>query len=299
MDLTVRRSWLIVPAHNLEAAVHACHLSADVIVLDLEYTVPSSRKVQARNSLANVIRQVSQSSAEVFVRVDRETRWCDTDAAVYPGLQGILLCGPESAEEVQDLDTLISDLECKRGIIQKSVELALILESPLGFWNVFNLATASTRVTTLGIGRVDLTMNLRPEPGGEFRLYLYLLSRLLVVARALNKQALGAHWRSVSRGGIASLEETFEAARRAWFLGFSGCLCNRPEQVEKVCKAFTPSPGEVETAERALEAFSRARKAGQMQATMNGRLYDKFKIGRFREILLYAEACRQREEARQ
>ena len=84
-NLSVRRSWLIVPAHDLKALAHAQELSPDVIVLDLEYTVPPMCKVEARDSLANSIRQLSGSAA-VFVRVDRETRWCDVDAAVYPGL---------------------------------------------------------------------------------------------------------------------------------------------------------------------------------------------------------------------
>ena len=208
-------------------------------VLDLEYSLPPKAREAARSDLRNLIKKVSESEAEVFVRIDRETRWADVRAAVYPGIKGIVFPGPEEPEEVAELAELIAAMEKERGVDPGITELVLMLESARGFWNASSLAQASPRVTALGVGRIDLTMRLGPVPQGEFRLYRYLMTRALVAARMLNKQPLGAFWRPGSRGGVASKELTVKAAREARFMGFTGCLCATPEQVASVNEGFT------------------------------------------------------------
>jgi len=295
-DLTVRRSWLVTPAHDAEAIEKAKQLFPDVIVLDLEYTVPPKHKEAACASIGAAIASSVRGPSEVFVRVDWKTRWRDIGAAVCPGLKGILLPGPESAEEIAELDGLIGELEHKRGVDPASVELALVLESPRGFWNALELAGSSRRITALGVGRADLTMNLGPGPDGEFHLYPYLISIIVTAARARNIQAIGAHWKKGSRGGVASPRDTFEAARRAWRIGFTGSLCVSPEQVTPANNGFTPAQNEVNKAEKVWAAFQRGSQNGRPRVKVGGRYYDTFKAGRCRDIVLWARACAQRDE---
>lgn len=146
--------------------------------------------------------------------------------------------GPEEPAEVSELAELITALEKERGVDPGSTELVLMLESARGFWNAAALAAASPRVTTLGVGRIDLTMRLGPVPQGEFRLYRFLMTRTLVAARMLAKQPLGAFWRPGSRGGVASQESSVKAAREGRLVGFTGCLCATPEQVAAVNEGF-------------------------------------------------------------
>jgi citrate lyase beta subunit len=115
-----------------------------------------------------------------------------------------------------------------------------MLESAPGFWNAGALAQASARVSALGVGRIDLTMQLGPVPQDEFRLYRYLRPRTLVAARTFGKQPLGAHWRPGSRGGVADAAHTRRAAREARLMGFEGCVCAAAHQVEPVNAGFSP-----------------------------------------------------------
>ena len=230
---------MILPAHDPAEFMRSQEFKPDVAVLDLEYSLPPKAREAARSDLRNLIKKVSESEAEVFVRIDRETRWADVRAAVYPGIKGIVFPGPEEPEEVAELAELIAAMEKERGVDPGITELVLMLESARGFWNASSLAQASPRVTALGVGRIDLTMRLGPVPQGEFRLYRYLMTRALVAARMLNKQPLGAFWRPGSRGGVASKELTVKAAREARFMGFTGCLCATPEQVASVNEGFT------------------------------------------------------------
>jgi citrate lyase subunit beta/citryl-CoA lyase len=233
-----RRSWMIVPAHDAAAVGRCTDFKADVVVLDLEYTVPPKAKEAAREGLAALLKKLGESQVEAFVRIDRDTRWADVRAAMSRGLKGIIFPGPDTADEVAEIGELIAAMERERGVDPGTVELVLMLESAKGFWNAAALAQASPRVTALGVGRVDLTMLLGPVPQNEFRLYRFLMTRALVAARMLGKQPLGAMWRPDSRGGVASPASSAKAAREARLMGFTGCVCATAEQVASVNEGF-------------------------------------------------------------
>ena len=231
---------MITPAHDAAAVMrdavfkHDKHNRPDVLVLDLEYSVPPKAKAAAREGLAALIRQLADQPLEIFVRIDRDTRWADVRAAMQRGIQGIIFPGPDAPEEVAEMGELIAAMEKERGMDPGTTELVLMLESAKGFWNAAAIAQASPRVTALGVGRIDLTMRLGPLPQDEFRLYRFLMTRALVAARMLGKQPLGALWRPDSRGGVATPQASTKAAREARLMGFSGCVCATPEQVASV-----------------------------------------------------------------
>ena len=233
-----RRSWMILPAHKPAEVLRHQEFKPDVAVLDLEYSVPPRAKEHARSELHTLVKSAGESEALVFVRIDRETRWADVRAAVHRGVRGIIFPGPEEPAEVIELQELITCLEKERGVEPGATELVLMLESGKGFWNAAALAAASPRVTTMGVGRIDLTMGLGPVPQSEFRLYRFLMTRTLIAARMLAKQPLGAFWRPGSRGGVASRELTAKAAREGRFMGFTGCLCATADQVTAVNAAY-------------------------------------------------------------
>ncbi|MEN9589175.1 MAG: hypothetical protein RLZZ481_961, partial [Pseudomonadota bacterium] len=175
-----RRSWLIVPADQADALTSVQPQGADVIVLDLEYTVAPKNKDSARAGLSAQIAQFAAASAQVFVRVDRATRWADVRAAISRGLTGIVLPSPEEPADVVEIDALITELEKARGVEVGSTEIVLMLESAKSFWNADTLGRASSRITAMGVGRIDLSMLLGAVPKNEFRLYRFLMTRTLV-----------------------------------------------------------------------------------------------------------------------
>ena len=233
-----RRSWMIVPAHDAAAVARCAEYKADVVVLDLEYTVPPKHKVAARDGLGALVNTLGDAQQDVFVRIDRATRWADVRAAMHRGIKGIVFPGPDAPEEVAEMGALIATMEAERGVEPGITQLVLMLESAKGFWNAAAIAQASERVTGLGVGRVDLTMRLGPVPQNEFRIYRFLMTRTLVAARLLGKQPLGALWRPDSRGGVAGVASTAKAAREARLMGFTGCVCATAEQVAPVNDGF-------------------------------------------------------------
>jgi len=229
---------MILPAHDSAEVMRYQEFKPDVAVLDLEYSVPPKSKALARSGLEALMKSFGEGDPQVFVRIDRDTRWADVAAATQRSVKGIVFPGPEEPDEVRELGELISAKEKERGVEPGTTELVLMLESAKGFWNAAELAGASSRVTALGLGRIDLTMRLGPVPQGEFRLYRFLMTRLVVAARMLAKQPLGAFWRPGSRGGVGSKDMTAKAAREGRVMGFTGCLCATPEQVAPVNEGF-------------------------------------------------------------
>src|SRR3979411_2858311 len=109
--MNTRRSWMILPAHDPTAVMRYQDFKPDVAVLDLEYSVPPRSKDLARSNLKTLVKSVGQGPAQVFVRIDRDTRWADVGAAVQRGIKGIVFPGPEEPGEVVELAELITAKE--------------------------------------------------------------------------------------------------------------------------------------------------------------------------------------------
>ena len=258
----VRRSWLLTPVSQSERVSSAPSAGADVIVLDLAEFVAETDKPAARELLRECLLPARSTGAEVFVQIDPELMLADLSAAVWPGLDGIVVTRAETTEQVVAIDAIISDLESRRGMLPGSVELVLSLETALGNHNGFEVATASSRAWGLSLGRADLVMDLRPEPSGEIHLMQYLMQRLVILASATGTVPLGAWWRFPDRGLLATPANTLAAAQRGRAIGFKGSFCVVDDQVHPLNAGFTPSESEVTVAHDLCEAYASATASG-------------------------------------
>ncbi len=271
MNGTVRRSWLIVPAHDRERLEKAASSGTDVVALDLEDTVHDSRKHEARGNVRDAIGVMRGAGAEVFVRCDPELLYTDFAASVRRGLSGVILPGLTSAEQVSEADSILSDFESERGVVrpppvgevreaddprgpEQALEIHLSLDTAPANWRAEQLVRASTRVRSISLGRADLTMDLREEPSGDLNLLAYLMQRLAVIANALDVEPVGAWWRATSRGLSAGYDDTLQAALTGRLAGFRGALCMRADQAGALNAGFTPSAEEVRQARAVLSA---------------------------------------------
>lgn len=311
----VRRSWLIVPAHDEAKLAEAALSGADVIVLDLQDMVHETKKHEARARLRDAVPQMCEQGAEVFVRCDIELLYADLHAAVWKGLSGVMLPGVTSVDQVREADELIGALQAERGVVkpppvgdvleaddpvspQQLLELHLCLDTGRGNWDAVELIQASGRVKSISLGRVDLTMDLREEQTGELHLMPYLMQRLIIVANATGVQPIGAWWRGTSRGLVASAEDTLTAARTGRSAGFKGGICMRAHQVAALNQGFTPGAEETAQAQSVIAAFSEARASGAARAVAGGERIDAPRAAIAAGVMALAAACEKRERGR-
>lgn len=298
MNGTVRRSWLIVPAHDEERLELAANSGADVVVLDLEDTVHDSRKHEARNNIRDAIAVMRNAGSEVFVRCDPELLYADINASVWRGLSGVVLPGLISAAQIIEADSILSQFESERGVVrppsvgevreaddprvpEQELEIHLSLDTGPANWYAEELIRASDRIQSISLGRADLKMDLREEPSGDLHLLPYLMQRLIVIANALGVESVGAWWRATSRGLKASYDDTYKAAITGRLAGFRGALCITAEQVAALNTGFTPSADDVSHARAVLDSEPAHTTAAAI-ATW---------------VLKWSEACARREQA--
>jgi citrate lyase subunit beta/citryl-CoA lyase len=289
----VRRSWLLVPCDDAAQVEQAA--AADVIVLDLMEFVPEGAKPAAREQLPEVIRRCAQGDAEIFVQVDKELLYADLSAAVWPGLSGILIPRLESPQEVNEAESLLTQLEDKRGFRPGVLQIVAVLDTAKGNYAGMEIVQASRRLWGVTLGRADLVMDLRPEPSGEIHLMPYLMQRLITVANAAGVVPLGAWWRAPAWGLLANADDTFVAAVRGRRIGFKGALCLRPNQVEPLNRGFTPTPDEGDAARELIAAYDAATQNGAAVIRLQDRIVDLAMASQASQLLTYADACLQRD----
>ena len=292
----IRRSWLLVPVSQPDRIAAAPQSGADVAVLDLVEFVSEADKPAAREMVADSLASVQASGAEVFVQIEPDLMLADLRAAVWPGLNGIVVSRAESAQQIAEIDTIISSLESERGLLPGSVEIVASLETAPGNHAGFEIATASPRVWGLTLGRADLIMDLRPEPSGEIHLMQYLMQRLVTIAAAVGKTPLGACWRHPDRGLLATPNNTRAAAQRGRAIGFKGSFCVLDNQVGPLNQGFTPSESEVAAARSVQQIYADATESGTLAAvTHEDRFLTPDIVRQFTNVLDLADACATRD----
>jgi citrate lyase subunit beta / citryl-CoA lyase len=298
MDGSIRRSWLMVPSDDAAQVEQAAASAADVIVLDLMEFVLEGMKPAAREHLPEAIRGVAQSGAEVFAQIDKELLYADLSAAVWPGLSGILIPRLESPQEVTEADSLLTQLEDKRGFRPGTLQIVAVLDTAKGNYDAVEIAHASRRIWGLTPGRADLVMDLRPEPSGELHLMPYLMQRLIMAANAAAVVPLGAWWRAPARGLLADPDDTYAAAVRGRRIGFKGALCLRANQVDPLNRGFTPTSSEIQEARELIADYQAGTQNGSAVVRLQDRIIDLAAVSQASQLLAYADACAQRDVAK-
>ena len=192
-DRLVRRSSLIFPVNVTRFVEKAYTRGADCIVMDLEDSVPPTEKESARALVKEAIPMVGKGGGDVAVRINRPMGQAklDLEASIWPGLTCVALPKVESAEEVPIRADIITELERRRGIEVGTVQIAVAVETALGVVKAYDIASASPRIVSIGVGAEDLTQEMGVQTSAEGRELWYARSKVLVDAYAAGVQPMG------------------------------------------------------------------------------------------------------------
>ncbi len=292
MEPLIRRSTLIMPVHNprFVAKAHTC--GADAICLDLEDAVPPHMKTEARAALAQAIGIAGKGGAQILVRINHpwELAFLDLDAAVQPGVTGILLPKVEAPEDVYAIDRMIEDRERRKGLAPRSIQLAIALETAKGLLRDKEIAAASPRIRTIASGTEDFATDLELELTDDGWELFYAKARLILVARVNNIEPVGLIGRI---SDYSDLEVFRNSALRAKRLGYRGANCIHPGQVPILNEVFSPTPSEVQRAQRIVDEVRRAEALGKGAFGVGGQMADIPTVQRAEHLLRRAQLIAQ------
>ena len=246
MKPIVRRTYLAVSILDRQGVEASWTHDADAVILDLDDTVPDSEKSAARALVKESIPIAARGAAEVFVRVNSPLAQADIEASVWPGLCGIIYPGAESGADIDEVDSLLSEMERRRGVIERSLQIVILLQSGKGVWNVREIIKASPRVSSVGLDEINLCRALDIVPDAEFDPFLYAKGRIVIEGRAAKVQPVGISHPFGVLGRSNDADETYQHASRGKNLGFAGVICTDPSWVEPCNRALTPTEEQLE-----------------------------------------------------
>lgn len=282
------RSLLFVPGNREEMLTKAAGLPADVLVPDLEDSVPDGEKEHAREIVREVVKTLAQAGRTVIPRInalDTGLARDDLAAVVGPNVYGVTVGKVQSAWEIEQVSAILDDLERKAGIEVGHTRLIPWLESAMAIVNAYQIARSSPRIVAVAIGAEDFTNDMavqRSDDGDEVR---YARSVVAVAARAAGVLAIDTPY--VNFRDVEGLERE---VRSALPLGFKAKFAIHPGQLETINTLFSPSEEELEYARRVVAAFSEAEAEGRGSTSLDGKMIDIPVVKRARNLLALAEA---------
>lgn len=289
------RSLMFVPANRENMVERAHQAAADVIVLDLEDSVPPAEKEAARAMVVKAVPSLRAAGKTVHVRVNHlETGLTKDDiaAAVCAELDAIAFPKAEGGQHIRDLDVLIREQETKKQL--KAGEIALIpsIESARGVLRCEEIAQASTRLAAISLGAYDYTVDLGVTRTNDGRELDYARRVIVHVCAAYGLQALDTPYGDFrdEQGLIAETEYVKS-------IGMKGKYVIHPAQIEPVNRIFRPTEEEIEHARKVVAAFKEAVERGHASVQVDGRMVDIPVAKRAEDLLSYAEQIASKESA--
>jgi citrate lyase subunit beta / citryl-CoA lyase len=288
--MLIRRSNLLVPLQDAGFIENAWRYDADAVTLCPDDAGSEGERVRG------ALGPVARGAAEVFVRVRAARLDDDLEAAVWPGLSGIVLADVEAAAQVAQAAAHADTLERERGLSPRSLTFILQISAPRGVWDMRSLVRASGRVSQAGLDEPALAHALGIDCVPAYDPFVYARGRLAIECTAAKVGAIGMAWpMSVFENLDASEKEVHELAVKAKNLGMKGILCRHASWVAPINAAFTPTPALVEWNRRVREAFTAGVAAGTAAVPLDGKMIDVPVDEWAKVVLETAQACAARD----
>jgi citrate lyase subunit beta/citryl-CoA lyase len=251
-------------------------------MMDIEDGVAPAEKGNARRQIAVALSSVAArldsdpafKTPARYVRVNAvgsERLRDDLGAVVGPGIEGLVIPKVEAPEQIAVLDDILARREVEAELPAGSVRLLVAIESPIGLFNAFRIASSSRRIVGLIFGAEDFCreMGLPLRRVAEASDLIYARSHIATAAAAAHLQAVDGVWTD-----LADPEGMRRHALQARRLGMSGVSIIHPSQIDAANEAFTPTREEMAYAAEVLQAFEAARARGDGAIALRGQLLD-------------------------
>lgn len=265
------RALLFAPGVSARMMAKAIDGAADVVVLDLEDSVPPDAKDAARANVAAALSAPRRAEGRLYVRVNPlDGAWCEGDlAAVLPARpDGIMLPKPEGPEDVERLAQRIAALETADRAGQTRI-IAICTETAAGTLSLAARSWRHPRLSGLLWGGEDLAAALgasasRDDAGHYGGPFVLARSLCLLAARAAGVAPIDAVFTDFRDS--EGLAREAAVARRD---GFSAKAAIHPAQIATINQAFSPTDAERDWARRVIAALQDgALGAAQLDGTM-------------------------------
>lgn len=256
------RSLLFVPGDSPRKLQKGLESGADALILDLEDSVASDAKPQARAASLAFLTEARGLPRRplMIVRVNPLTSGlieADLDAVMAGAPDAIMLPKAEGGVDVSHLAAKIAVREAENDLPDGATRIIPIAtETGKGVFGLGSYAGATHRLAALTWGAEDLSADLGAEANrltdGSYA-DPYRLARALTLFAAASAQVDAIDTVFTSFRDEAGFRAECIAARRD---GFTGKMAIHPAQVAPINEIFAPSPQALARADAIIALFA-------------------------------------------
>ncbi|CAN2043821.1 citrate lyase subunit beta / citryl-CoA lyase [Candidatus Magnetomoraceae bacterium gMMP-1] len=282
-----RRSILSVPGHLEKMHDKAGKSAVDVIMLDLEDSVPIDSKKVARRQVIHSLNSLNWQEKILSVRINGlDTPFGYGDLLEVTEQSGnlidsIVIPKVNSPVDVHFVSRMLDGIEMNKKF-SNLIGIEASIESAEGLENVTKITQASKRIKTLVFGIADYSASIRARlislsghgekeediyPGHRWH---FAISRIVMAAKAHGLMAIDAPY-----GNFKDIDGLRRSAVMACAIGCDGKWAIHPDQIETINQAFSPSQEDIDRAAEILEADKKAGKEKRGAIAVKGRMVDQ------------------------
>jgi len=285
------RSLLFVPGNRSDMLEKASTADTDILVPDMEDSVPDNEKSNARSLISEKLETLSGKNQSIVPRVnalDTGLTFDDIHAVVNSKTYGISVGKIESSWDIKEVSKILSQIESEKSVELGSTKIVAWIESASAIVNVNSIASASDRMLGIAFGGEDFTNDMgiqRSETGIEI---LYPRSVVAVAAKAAGITAIDTPY--VNFRDNDGLEQEIKSVLP---LGFKAKFAIHPGQLQSINNLFSPSEEAIEYAKKVIEVFEEAERNGSGATSLDGKMIDVPVVKRARNLLELANRMSQ------
>ncbi|MEQ8901826.1 MAG: CoA ester lyase [Roseovarius sp.] len=267
------RSFLFVPGDSTRKFAKARVGEADALILDLEDSVAASAKAEARDCVADMLREERGDKA-TFVRVnalDTDLTLADLAAVMPHAPDGIVLPKCEGPDDLRQLAHYLAAFEAAHALPQTRI-LAIVTETAASLFTLGRYRNVDPRLWGMMWGAEDLAASLGARENAESSVYHepFRLARNLCLAGAAAAGVVAVDTICAALNDLEALEAEARVARRD---GFGAKAVIHPNHIAPVNRAFQPTEEELIWAQKVLDGFEANSNAGVI--SIDGQMIDK------------------------
>lgn len=277
------RSLMFVPAHNKKLLESSVRRDADVLLLDLEDSVPVFDKQLARDNIKAFVQRNDLNGKLIFPRVnDRESGELlkDLTQLTIEGVDGFMYPKSTKAEDVYFVGKLLETIEYEKHIPIGTFKLIPLIETAGAIVNIKDICQACTRVVAVAFGCEDYVTDTRGKHDVEGNSIFYARNAIVNAARFAGVIPIDTVHIKVH--DLEDLEKEVILGKK---LGFEGMLVLNPKELPIVHKYYSPSEEEVAWATEMVELAEEAVREGKGVAVKDNKFIGPPMVKMAKEIL--------------
>lgn len=256
------RSLMYVPAHNQKLLNSSLRRDADVLLLDLEDSVPVFDKQQARDNIKSFVKRDDLNGKLIFPRVnDRESGELlkDLTQLTIEGVDGFLYPKSTKGEDIYFVGKLLETIEYEKHIPVGTFKLMALIETAGAIVNIREICTACpNRMVAVVFGCEDYVTNTQGKHDNEGQSIFYARNAIVNAARFAGIAPIDTVHIKVH--DLEDLEKEVVLGKK---LGFEGMSVLNPKELPIIHQYYSPSEEEVAWAKEMVELAEEAVREGK------------------------------------